>query len=171
MRSTDPALQIGESGDGAVTYMVARPPSSLPPVRGRDLDAAWDAAREAASAMLWGRARRFRFRLADGSVTDLALIDRDACCWAAGVERTTGLASLYGLSLCLRLLALVDLLGRAGWARALVRLGGGAAELDPALLRAAASAELTSEARFDETRLRASLAMLPPAPAAGASSP
>ena len=61
----------------------------------------------------WGAVRGFRFRRPDGSYTDLALADRDARCWAGAVDRTAGLTSSYGLSLCLRLLALVDLLARA----------------------------------------------------------
>jgi hypothetical protein len=61
----------------------------------------------------------------------------------------------YGLSLCLRLLALVDLLARARWAAPLFRLRRGGAEFDPALLRAAATAPLNREARFDETAFRA----------------
>ena len=73
------------------------------------------------------------------------------------MEITTGLQSLYGLSLCLRLLALVDLLARARWADGFCQVRRGGAELHPALLRAAASAELTNDARFDETRFRACL--------------
>jgi hypothetical protein len=61
----------------------------------------------------------------------------------------------YGLSLCLRLLALVDLLARERWAAALLTVTRGGAELDPALLRAAAIAPLNREARFDETKFRA----------------
>lgn len=88
---------------------------------------------------------------------ELALHDRDARCWAGAVEITTGLQTLYGLSLCLRLLALVDLLTRARWADGLCKMRRGGAELHPALLRTAASAELTNDGRFDETRFRAGL--------------
>jgi len=147
--------------DGAVTYTVAVPPEGLPAVRGRDLAAAWDAAREAARAAAWGKARRFRFQRSDGSVTELALADRDAACWAAAVERIAALQTSYGVSLCLRLLALVDLLGRAPWAARLLAFEAGLARLHPALLRLAATAPLSAEARFDEARFRASLAALP----------
>ena len=155
-------LHIARSPDGALVYTVDRAPAELPPVSGRDLAAAWDASRDAARAAMWGDRRRFRFSQPDGSTTDLALLDRDASSWAAGVEQVAGLHSLYGLSLCLRLLALVDLLARARWADGLCRLRRGGAELHPALLRAAASAELTNEARFDETRFRAGLSVLAP---------
>ena len=87
----------------------------------------------------------------------LRLADRDALCWAGAVERVVGMGTSYGLSLCLRLLALVDLLAHARWAAGLFSLRRGQAELSPALLGAAAAAPLTAEARFDECRLRATL--------------
>lgn len=155
------ALHVGQALDGTVTYYVDRLPAALPPVRGRDLAAAWDAARGAALGAMWGAARRFCFRDAEGRVTELALQDRDARCWAGAVDLTTGLQTLYGLSLCLRLLALVELLATAGWTRGLCQMRRDGAELHPALLRAAAEAELTNDARFDETRFRAGLAVLP----------
>ena len=164
MQQSSSPVQVGAGADGTLTYLVDLPPQALPPVRGRDIEAAWDAARNAAHATIWGAARRFRFRGADGSFTDFALADRDACCWAGAVEDTVGMGSSYGLSLCLRLLALVDLLARAGWSRGLFSLGAGGAELHPALLRTAATEPLTAEARFDESGFRARLAALPAPP-------
>jgi hypothetical protein len=148
-------IQVAVADNGIVTYLVDAPPESLPPVLLRDIAAAWEAARSAASEAVWGSARLFRFRRADGSLTDLALADADACCWAAAVDETTGMHTRYGLSLCLRLLALVDLLARERWTAPLLRLTRGAAELDPVLLRTAAIAPLNREARFDETLFRA----------------
>jgi hypothetical protein len=144
--------------DGALTYLVHLPPKALPPVRQRDLSAAWEAARAAATAENWGAPRFFRFCRADGSSTDLALADPDACCWAGAVDGTVGMGTSYGLSLCLRLLALVDLLAHARWAGHLFALRRDGAEFDPTLLRAAATLPLTREARFDETRFRARVA-------------
>ena len=80
---------------------------------------------------------------------------------AAGPMRWTapsGLRNSYGLAVCLRLLALVDLLARARWADSLCLLRRDGAELHPSLLGAAASAPLTAEARFDETGFRGRLA-------------
>jgi hypothetical protein len=154
---TQASVRVAVADNGVVTYLVDSQPESLPPVRRRDIAAAWEAARSAAHAEAWGSARLFRFRHADGTVTDLALADADACCWAGAVDRTTGMHTSYGLSLCLRLLALVDLLAREAWAAALVRLSRDGAELDPALLHAAATAPLNREARFDEIRFRALL--------------
>jgi hypothetical protein len=162
---SDGKVKIDVSANGAVTYLVAVPPEEMPPVRGRDLERAWYAARAAAIAAAWGVARGFRFRRPDGSVTELALADRDACCWAAAVDGIAGLTTAYGLSLCLRLLALVDLLAHAHWAAPLCRLERDGADLHPALLRAAAAAPLTAEARFDEAGFRRNLAALPSAAA------
>lgn len=158
---TQGTVRIDVGANGAVTYLVDVPPEALPPVRGRDLERAWYAARTAALATAWGVARGFRFHRRDGSVTELALADPDACCWAAAVDRLAGLGSAYGMSLCLRLLALIDLLGRAQWAVAFCRLARDGADLHPALLQAAATLPLTAEARFDETGLRRNLAVLP----------
>jgi hypothetical protein len=157
----DGKVQIDIGANGAVTYLVHAPPEALPPVRGRDLERAWYAARSAAIAAAWGVARGFRFRRPDGSFTELALADRDACCWAAAVDGIAALTTAYGLSLCLRLLALVDLLARAQWATSLCRLERDGADLHPALLRAAAMVPLTADARFDEAGFRRNLAALP----------
>ncbi|MGI4950656.1 MAG: hypothetical protein ACRYGM_02535 [Janthinobacterium lividum] len=165
MQRALPAIQVGQAPDGTLTYLVDRPLAALPPVRSRDLAAAWDSARAAAIETLWGAARRFRFRRGDGSFADLELQDRDARCWAEAVEITTGLQTPYGLALCLRLLALVDLLAHASWTASLCRVRRGGAELHPALLRMAASAELTDDACFDETGFRAGLALLSANPA------
>jgi hypothetical protein len=157
------AVQVGAAADGTLTYFVEIPPEALPPVRQRDLSAAWDAARGAAiaaghGAATWSVARLFRFRREDGSCTDLALADPDACCWAGAVDGTVGMHTSYGLSLCLRLLALVDLLGRASWASGFFSLRRDGAEIDPAVMHTAASVPLTREARFDENGFRALVA-------------
>jgi hypothetical protein len=149
------SVKVGAAADGTLTYLVDLPPEAMPPVRLRDLDSVWDAARQAATRADWGTARLFRFQRADGSYTDLALADRDARCWANAVDSSVGMQTSYGLSLCLRLLALVDLLARARWTDGLFTLRRDGAEIHPALLRAAATAGLTSEARFDQDDIRA----------------
>ncbi len=151
------SVHVGSRPDGSLTYLVAVPPEELPPVQRRDLERAWYAAREAALSQRWGVARFFRFQHPDGSVGDLALADPDARCWAGAVEGTIGLRNSYGLSVCLRLLALVDLLARARWADPLCQLQSDGAELHPSLLRAAASMPLGPDARFDETGFRSRL--------------
>lgn len=155
------AVRVQSRPDGAVLYQVALPPEALPPVRPRDLAAAWDAARSAALDERWGTARLFRFHRADGTSLDLALGDPDACCWAGAVDLTVGMGDCYGLSLCLRLLALVDLLAHAPWAGSLVALKRDGAAIAPALMEAVSRQRLTREGRFDEPALRARLAPAP----------
>ena len=159
-------VHVGTRADGALTYLVDAPPEALPPVLLRDLAAAWEAAREAAVSARWSTPRRFRFRCGDGTCTDLALADADACCWAGAVDGTVGMHTSYGLSLCLRLLALVDLLAHASWAAHLFSLRRDGARIDPCVLHAAATAPLNREARFDESGFRARMQQrLPAAPA------
>jgi hypothetical protein len=149
-----PRIEVRTAADGTLTYLVDVPPEALPPVRLRDLSAAWDAARSAAIAQAWGPPRLFRFRRGCGASTDLALADPDACCWAAAVDATMGMRTPYGMSVCLRLLALVDLLAQARWAASMVALERDGARLQPPLLSAAARLALTPEARFDQTGFR-----------------
>ena len=142
-----------------ITYLVQASPASLPPVLLRDLASAWDIARHAAlDGAAASVSRGFSFARPDGGTTHLALPDRDAQCWAQAVDRRLDLSSIYGLSVCLRLLALIGLLAHTPWARERVRLHGGGAEVDPALLRLAARAKLTDEAGFDEGAFRSGLA-------------
>ena len=168
--ATEPAgpIRVIADASGARLYLVALPPEALPAVRKRDVERAWEAAHDAARANQWGTLRGFRFRRRDGAVPDLILADASAACWAASVDRITGpdgggLSTIYGMSLCLRLLALVDLLARARWLDGLCRMHRGAAHLDVALLRLAAASPLTAQAGFDDALFRAQLFPLAPA--------
>jgi hypothetical protein len=152
-----PVIEIAAAGD-TITYLIHDSPAALPPVSRRDLLAAWDTARQAAlDASPSAESRAFRFARPDGGTTDLALADSDARCWADAIDARLSLASAYGLSVCLRLLALIDLLAAAPWARAHIRLHRAGADLHPALLRLAAEAKLTDEAGFDAGAFRARL--------------
>ena len=152
-------IRVARVPGGPLTYLIDAAPQSLPPVRSGDLAEAWAAARDAASDTRWGTPRLFRFLRSEGGMLDLALADDDACCWAAAVDQTAGMHTAYGLSLCLRLLALVDLLARAAWLGRFYRLGRAGAALDPALVRVAATTSLTSQANFDEREFRARLSV------------
>lgn len=167
MDETDP-VRMDAAPDGTITYSVPLAPGGLPAVRCRDLVAAWEAARDAARAAARGTGRRFRFHHPDGAVTELALVDRDARCWAAAVERVAVLQTPYGIALCVRLLALIDLLAHARWAARWLAIEAGLARLHPALLRLAASAPLSGDARFDEGYIQSALATLPSAAFSGA---
>jgi hypothetical protein len=155
---TTSTIQVVTTGDGTMTYLVGIPPEDLPPIRPRDLDAAWQRARAAAIGAQWGNLRLFRFHRGDGSHTDLALADPDAACWAAAADTVAALASPYGLSLCLRLLALVALMARASWAQPFFTLSRDGADIAPVLLAAAAKARLTGDALFDPDALGAVIA-------------
>ncbi len=155
-------ITVGETRAGCLTYRVGLGVEQLPPVAGRELQNAWDAARAAAHGDAWGVARLFRFeRLGAGDdkvePVDLVLADPDACAWAGAIDAREGLGNPRGLSLCLRLLALVELIGRAAWAHALCRIRPDGAELHPALLDAAGRLPLTREGRLDETIMRNSV--------------
>ncbi len=167
-----PAIEVSATANGTLTYLIHGAPACLPPVLRRDLLAAWEAARAAALAApdFAGRSRAFRFARPDGGITDLALSDRDARCWAQAVDSRLDIASPYGLSVCLRLLALIDLLAAFPWARAHVALHPAGADVKPGLLRLAAEAKLTEEARFDAAAFRTRLdaAAIAPNPGQGA---
>jgi hypothetical protein len=153
-----PAIEVATDSRGTLTYLIHDSPAALPPVLRRDLLGAWEAARAAALAAGRPGARRaFRFARPDGATTDLALSDPDAQCWAGAVDRRLNMASPYGMSVCLRLLALIDLLAASPWARTHCDLRRTGADLHPGLLRLAAEAKLTDEAGFDEAAFRARL--------------
>lgn len=160
MRSSDtdrPGVQLRVSGEGWLTYAVGCGLAALPPVSCRDLDSAWNAARHAALSGEWGAVRGFRFAEADGEPVDIALADRDACCWAGAVDSRVGLQSRYGISVLLRLLALVNLIASASWSHPLCQFSRDGADLDPSLLAAAATEPLNGAGQFDEAAFRARL--------------
>ncbi|WP_270938515.1 hypothetical protein, partial [Falsiroseomonas oryzae] len=107
-----------------------------------------------ASAGRWGPPRTLMFRREGAEPVVLAIADRDARCWAEAVDRGADLATLPGLALCLRLLALIEVIARAPWLAGLFDLTAQGIELHPALLRAAASMPLDRGARFDAVALR-----------------
>jgi hypothetical protein len=151
----------------APAYAIPFPPEATPAVTPRALLSAWDTARAAADAALHGPPRRFRF--AGRTPLELLLEDRDACCWAEALDRRFGLDHAEGMALLLRLLALLEVMGRATWMRGLFDIGRDGTLLHPALLRAAATHPLDAAARFDEEGLRHRLARPLPEPAGATS--
>ena len=150
-------IRLIPSRDGALTYAIPFPPEETPAVTARDLLHAWEAARDAAGAETWGSPRRLVFRRTDGEAMELLLADADAACWAEAVDARHGLATTQGLAICLRLLALIDSMGRMGRLKVFFTLSASGADLHPALLRAAASLPLDPVGRFDEAGLTALL--------------
>lgn len=150
--------------DSRVAHALPFTPASIPPVPPRVLLAAWDSAREGAALGLRGPERALFFaagnRAAPGSVR-LDLSDPDARCWAEAIDLTLGLGTVSGMAVLLRLLALLDAMGRLPWLRGMFEISAGEAELHPALLGAAAELPLDPAARLDETSLRRRLSRLP----------
>ena len=149
------SIRIIPPPDGALTYAIPFPPEETPAVTARDLLGAWEAARGAAGAEIWGSPRRLVFRRPDGEAMELLLADADAACWAEAVDARHGLATPRGLAICLRLLALIEAMGRIARLKGLFTIRATGAELHPALLRAAASVPLDPAGRFDEAGLTA----------------
>ena len=145
---------MAEDAGGALSYAIPCPPEAIPAVRPAALLDAWQAARDAAAEGRWGPARTLVFARRDSEPTVLAIADRDARCWADAVDRDADLGTLTGLALCLRLLALVELLPRAAWLSGLFQITGQGIVLHPALLRAVATIPLDPAARFDAEALR-----------------
>lgn len=151
---TDP-VRVHQAPGGALTYDVAVPPERLPAVAPDALLAAWDMARRAAALERWGPPRLLLFdRGEDAAPTEIVIADADAGCWAEAVDAGVGLGTLPGLALCLRLLALIEILTRAPWLDGLFDVTPDGIDLHPALLRAAATMPLDGAARFDEAGLR-----------------
>jgi hypothetical protein len=142
---------IGPAGEEILDIPLS--PAALPHVTKRDMEQAWAAARDAAIAEQPGPPRGFRFASVPNGL-HLALIDPDARCWADAVDRIADLATPHGVSLCVRLLALVELIGRAEWLRPFIAIKRDGAAVSPHLLHAAALARLTDSGGFDETGLR-----------------
>lgn len=139
---------------GALRHEIGVTAAELPPVSPAALETAWELAREGASAGQWGQARLLVFP--DG--VEIALTDPDAAAWAEAITSEAGPETLPGLALCLRLLALVELMGRAPWLRGLFAIGADGVDVHPLLLAAAARAPLDATGRFEDSAMRAMLA-------------
>jgi hypothetical protein len=147
-------IRVLRTAEGALTYAVPVPPERLPAVPPAELLSAWSLARRAAALHLWGPPRLLQFPRPDGDSTEIAIADADAGCWAEAIDAAVGLGTLPGLALCLRLLALVEVLGRVPALSPLFDVTPDGIELHPALVDAAAAMPLDGGARFDETVLR-----------------
>lgn len=156
-------IHVARTPAGALTYAIPLPPEGLPPVPPADLLSAWSLARRAAAMDLWGPPRLLRFARPGGEATEIAIADADAGCWVEAIDTAVGLGTLPGLALCLRLLALVEILARVPALAPLFDVTPEGIDLHPALLDAAATMPLDAGARFDEEAIRRLLsARLPP---------
>ncbi len=147
-------IRVAQTEAGALAYFVPVPPERLPAVAPGDLLRAWNVARHGAVERQWGAPRFLRFaRPGDGGPTEIAIADPDAGAWTEAIDRAFGLDTLTGLSLCLRLLALVEALGRVPRLEPFFDVTPAGVDLHPSLLAAAAALPLDREARLDETAL------------------
>ena len=146
---------------GEVLHLIPYLPAALPSVTRRDLEQAWEVARSAALAATEPssavKTHGFRFIQAAAPPVDLILADPDAANWAGAIDGVVNLSTAYGISVCLRLMALIELMGTALWVRRWFSFNRSGLELHPALLQAAALSPLTPTGGFAETSLRALL--------------
>ncbi len=144
--------------DGEILHLVPYLPAALPAVTKRDLETAWETARAAALAPPLSTATHaFRFLQDSAPPLDLLITDTDAASWAAAIDRLASLSTAHGISICLRLLALFQLMATQAWARQWFKLSRAGLEFHPALLQAAALTPLTPTGAFAETSLQALL--------------
>lgn len=148
-------ISVARTEAGALAYLVPVSPERLPAVQPGDLLRAWNVARSGAVQREWGAPRFFRFARPQGQEpTEIAIADRDAGAWTEALDRAFGLDTLTGLSLCLRLLALVEVLTRAAHLlEPFFDVSPAGVDLHPSLLAAAAALPLDPAARFDEAAL------------------
>lgn len=150
----DDDIRVVPEAGGCLTYAVRGMPGGLPAVPPAALLVAWQAAHRHAAAGQAGPPRRLLFLREDGEATAIAIADRDARSWAEAVDRAADLGTRRGLALCLRLLALVEVMTRSTWLAGLFDVTAEGVDLHPALLRAAATMPLDAGARFDAAALR-----------------
>ncbi len=144
--------------DGEILHLVPYLPAALPAVTKRDLEQAWETARLAALAPPKPTATHaFRFLQGSAPRLDLVITDTDAASWAAAIDRLANLSTAHGISICLRLLALFQLMATQLWVRNWFTLSRAGLEFHPALLQAAALTPLTPTGAFAETTLQALL--------------
>jgi hypothetical protein len=148
-----------ETGPGGeILHLVPFLPAQLPPVTKRDLEQAWEAAhRFALTPAPAAGVHGFRFAPPAAPRLDLIITDTDAASWASAIDRIADLSTAYGISICLRLLALFELMATARWARKWFTLNRAGLQFHPALLQAAALSPLTPTGGFAETTLQALL--------------
>jgi hypothetical protein len=149
-----PAILTSITPAGEILHLVPHAVAALPPVTRRDMEQAWELAQTAANNP---QPRTIRFSSPKNPPLDLQLADSDAASWASAIDRSKNLSTAHGLSVLLRLLALVDLMSHAPWLRAWFTLSRAGLTLHPALLQAAALSPLTPTGAFEETALGALL--------------
>ena len=126
---------------------------ALPPVGISDLGKAWEVASMAAEDGLVTEdtdPEGVVFKDKYGDAIQLEFDDFDALCWATAINRSYGLTTVKGLSLCLRMLALYQVMAESPWALTFFTFDRkNRLKIDKALMAAAAVTQLTADGRFD----------------------
>jgi hypothetical protein len=156
---TETGIRTEHGRHGEILHLVPYLPAALPSVTKRDLEQAWEAARAAALTANSPACQThgFRFLEKTSPPLDLFLTDTDAASWAGAIDSIADLSTARGISICLRLLALFELMATRLWLRKWFSLNRAGLEFHPALLQAAALSPLTPTGGFAETSLQALL--------------
>ena len=150
-------MRIEREPDGFLRYTIDHSAVELACVTVRDLQSAYSLL--GLSPLHLNVPRCFHFENDDGTTTQLALLDRDACSWAAALDERYGLRSTYTVAILCRLLALMDLLKTARWASDLVDRQRGSLKIARSLFAVAASIPLSASASFDVAAFKRKIAM------------
>ncbi|NKB45295.1 MAG: hypothetical protein GKS03_13565 [Alphaproteobacteria bacterium] len=150
------SLDLSQDSDGSTMVCAPFPAQDLPPVGLSDIRRAWETASKAAEMGLELRENDpdgvvFQDKL--GAPVQVKFDDFDAHCWATAIHRSFNLATVKGLSVCFRMLALYQLMAKSPWARPLFsfdRKNG--LRIDKGLL--AAAAPLNVDGLFDSENIR-----------------
>ncbi|MBT7451825.1 MAG: hypothetical protein HN793_13405 [Rhodospirillaceae bacterium] len=90
-----------------------------------------------------------------GAPVQIKFDDFDAHCWATAIHRSFNLATIKGLSVCFRMLALYQLMAESPWARPFFRFDRkNQLRIDKGLMAAAAAAPLNIDGLFDSNDIR-----------------
>lgn len=140
--------------------MVCAPFSAqdLPPVGLSDISRAWEMASKAAELGMELRENDpngvvFHDKL--GKPVQIKFVDFDAHYWATAIHRSYNLATVKGLSVCFRMLALYQLMAKSPWARPLFSFDRkNRLRIDKGLMAAAAATPLNIDGLFDTNEIR-----------------
>ena len=151
-------FDFSRDASGRITILVTCPIQDLPAVRPAELKQAWDTASVAVRQGLrltdndpYGLA----FKDRSGQSVDLIFHDSDAHLWAVAIHRAFDLSTIKGLSLCLRMLALYQLMAGQSWARCCFKVDKNRPiTIENRLLREAALTNLTETGGFDQAALK-----------------
>lgn len=151
-------LDLKRLPDGSTMVCAPFPAQELPPVGLSDISRAWETASKAAEMSIKmgeNDPDGVFFRDEKGASIQVRFDDFDAHCWATAIHRTFNLATIKGLSICFRMLALYQLMAKNPWARPLFSFDRkNRLRIDKGLMAAAAATPLNVDGLFDPDHIR-----------------